>query len=159
MMTYDSANIELEELRGIVSQGGDLAPYKVKIENLYWQICRKRLRQCNCKDILKDALIECITKLKVTTPKRFTIMAETKARLVKGVVIQWEYNHYTNANITDEVAREFLAAFPMRTDWFEVLPEKVEKTPEKVAEKPATSEKVAEKATTPKKKKTAKKRK
>lgn len=134
-MTFDSANIELEELRGIASQGGDLAPYKVKIENLYWQICRKRLRQCNCKDILKDALIECITKLKITTPKRFTIMAETKARLVKGVVIQWKYNHYTNANITDEVAREFLAAFPMRTDWFEVLPEKVKTEQKPVAPK------------------------
>lgn len=134
-MTFDSANIELEELRGIALQGGDLAPYKVKIENLYWQICRKRLRQCNCKDILKDALIECITKLKITTPKRFTIMAETKARLVKGVVIQWKYNHYTNANITDEVAREFLAAFPMRTDWFEVLPEEVKTEQKPVAPK------------------------
>ena len=86
-------------------------------------------------------------------------MAETKAKLVKGVVIQWKYNHYTNANITDEVAREFLEAFPMRTDWFEVLPAKEEKAPEKVEEKPATSEKVAEKVTTPKKKKTPKKRK
>lgn len=134
-MTFDSANIELEELRGIASQGGDLAPYKVKIENLYWQICRKRLRQCNCKDILKDALIECITKLKITTPKRFQIMAESKARLVKGVVIQWKYNHYTNANITDEVAREFLEAFPMRTDWFEVLPEEVKTEQKPVAPK------------------------
>ena len=156
MMTFDSANIELEELRGIASQGGDLATFKVKIENLYWQICRKRLRQCNCKDVLKDALIECITKLKITTPQRFKIMAETKAKLVKGVVIQWKFNHYTNANITDEIAREFLAAFPMREDWFEVLPAKP--AAEK-AETPATSEKVAVKASASPKKKTPKKRK
>ena len=46
-----------------------------------------------------------------------------KARLVNGVVLQWKGYHYTNANITDDIARDFLDAFPQRSDWFAVLPE------------------------------------
>ena len=79
----------------------------------------------------------------------------THARLVNGVVLPWNGNHYTNANLTDKVAREFLAAFPQRRDWFAVLPE---------AETPEDGEKVAPKAikdaqqpTTPKKEKAPKK--
>ena len=50
---------------------------------------------------------------------------ESKARLVNGVVLKVDNNHYTNANITDDVARKFLAAFPQRKDWFAVLPAEV----------------------------------
>lgn len=152
-MTLEEAQHNLEELRGIADNGGDLASHKAEIEELYWQLCRKTLRKCNCKNVLQDALFECYARLRVTTPKKYKIMAETKARLVRGVVIQWKYNHYTNANITDEIAREFLAAFPMREDWFEVLPAKVEKAPEKVATSPEKVASSSTKVATPKKKK------
>lgn len=62
-------------------------------------------------------------------------MTQVQARLVNGVVLQWKGNHYTNSNLTDEVAREFLAAFPVRKDWFAVLPpEKVEEPKAEVSE-------------------------
>ena len=54
-----------------------------------------------------------------------------KATLVRGVLIFHEGVHYSNANLTDEVARAFLVKFPQRKDWFEVLPEKEKKEPEK----------------------------
>ena len=52
-----------------------------------------------------------------------------KATLVRGVLIYHEGVQYTNDNLTDEVARAFLAQFPQREDWFEVLPD-VEATAE-----------------------------
>jgi hypothetical protein len=81
-----------------------------------------------------------------------------QAKLVNGVVLKWQGNHYTNANLTDEVAREFLSAFPVRKDWFAVLPSaSTEKqVVAEVAEMPSAE--VSE-PTTPKKKKTARKRK
>ena len=93
---------------------------------------------------------------------------DTKARLVKGVVLQYEGNHYTNANLTDDVARAFLVKFPMRKDWFEVLPSattgkevvaEVAKTPEKSAEIAPEEVKSESKPIAPKAKKTSKKRK
>lgn len=91
-----------------------------------------------------------------------------KARLVNGVVLQVGGIHYTNANITDEVARAFLSAFPMRKDWFAELPpaevkEDAEKQDEPkaedVPEKPADEPKVEEQPTAPAEKKSAGKRK
>ena len=90
------------------------------------------------------------------------------ARLVNGVVLQWKGNHYTNNNLTDEVAREFLAAHPMRKDWFSELPSattekavvaEVEEHPEKGAEIAPKAVKTQSKPTTPRKKKNTAKRK
>ena len=95
-------------------------------------------------------------------------MADTQARLVRGVVLQLNNSHYTNANLTDDVAREFLARFPMRKDWFESLPSattakevvaEVAYTPEKGAEITPKEDKSESKPNPPTKKKTAKKRK
>lgn len=91
-----------------------------------------------------------------------------QARLVNGVVLQWKGNHYTNTNLTDEVAREFLASFPQRKDWFEVLPSattakavsaEVAEMPKKPAEDIGKDVIVADTPTAPKKKKSARKRK
>lgn len=149
-MTLEGAKIELERLRGIASNGGDLAQHKREIAELYYLTTGKALRECRCKNVLTDALAEIYAKLKTITKMQI----ERKAKMVCGVVLQWQGNHYTNANITDDVARAFLAQFPERKDWFEILPEDAEgKTPAKDVEVPAAE------AVTPKKKKTAKKRK
>lgn len=117
-MTTEQAKAELSHLRGI-AEGGDIpSNFRARLEALYWAVCRKTLRKCNCKDVIPDALAEIYFKLKTIND---TDMATT-ARLVNGVVLQMNGNHYTNANITDEVAREFLAEFPQRKDWFATLP-------------------------------------
>lgn len=90
-----------------------------------------------------------------------------QARLVMGVVLKWENNHYTNRNLTDDVARAFLEKFPQRKDWFEALPSATTaksvvaeaEEAESNAEIATESEKSEEQATTPKKKKSARKRK
>lgn len=158
---------ELEEMRVIAEMGGDLTPYKQRITALYWEVCRKHLRQCKCKNILKDAFIEIYTQLKRNT-RTTNKKTMAQAKLVKGVVLFHEGQHYTNKNLTDDVARAFLVKFPQRKDWFEVLPSattekevvaEVSDTAENGAEEASESEKVADKPTAPKTKKSAKKRK
>ena len=165
-MSYPAMINELERLRGVAAKGDSLAPYREQIERLYLQVCGKRLRRCKCKDVLKDALIEIYSKVKPNKKFRKNM---AKARLVRGVVLQHNGNHYTNSNLTDKVAREFLDKFPQRKDWFEVLPEAqnveqaaktAENTP-KIApnsvkkKNKTTTPKKKNKTTTPKKKKTA----
>lgn len=96
-------------------------------------VCKKTIRKCNCKDRYNDALIEIYHALKAT-PNIEDVM-NTKARLVNGVVLQFADKIYTNANLTDDAAREFLSKFPQRIDWFAVLPaEAVEETAEEAIE-------------------------
>ena len=87
-----------------------------------------------------------------------------QAKLVMGVVVFWGGTHYTNKNLTDDVARQFLAKFPQRKDWFQILPpdevvEVADNTPEKGAEITPKEDKSESKPNPPTKKKTAKKRK
>ena len=119
-MTIDEAKTELNELRGFAAKGG-LAVVRGRIDALYFEICGKHLRNCKCKNVEEDALAEIYARLRTNETKGIKTMA--KARLVNGVVLQWKGCHYTNANITDDIAREFLNAFPQRSDWFAVLPE------------------------------------
>ena len=159
-MTEHEAQAELMILRGLAASGNDLALVKERIDRLYWAVCRKHLRTCRCKDKYKDALMEIYAKLKFHQ-KTNTTMAQGKAKLVNGVVLQWKGNHYTNSNLTDEVAREFLVSFPQRKDWFAELPSA---TTEKavvaeVADEPSNEVKAENEPATPKKKKSAKKRK
>ena len=124
-MTYQEAQAELTELRGLAATDKSLATFKKRVNDLYMAVCRKRLRECNCKDVVDDALIEIYAKLQQLKNNDTMENIESKARLVNGVVLKVDNNHYTNANITDDVARKFLAAFPQRKDWFAVLPAEV----------------------------------
>mgnify|MGYP006923283436 CR=1 FL=1 len=93
----------------------------------------------------KDALLEIYAKLMY---HQKTNTAMTTAKLVNGVVLQVGGKHYTNANLTDEIARQFLDIFPMRKDWFSVLPPAEEKEDaENVAEMPADEPKVEKQLT------------
>lgn len=166
-MTTEEAIQELEEMRVIVELGGDLAPYKERIKTLYWDVCHKHFRQCKCKNILKDAFLEIYSRLRRNMTKKENTSNMAQARLVMGVVLKWENNHYTNKNLTDDVARAFLEKFPHKKDWFEVLPSATTaktvvaeaEVAESKAEIATESEKSEEQATTPKKKKSARKRK
>lgn len=157
-MTDQEAQAELMILRGLATSGHDLALVRERIDRLYWAVCRKHLRKCRCKNVEKDALLEIYAKLMY---QRKSNKKMAQAKLVNGVVLKWQGNHYTNANLTDEVAREFLSAFPVRKDWFAVLPSaSTEKqVVAEVAEMPSAEVEPEKGTATPKKKKTAKKRK
>lgn len=154
-MSEQEAQAELMILRGLATSGHDLALVRERIDRLYWAVCRKHLRKCRCKNVEKDALLEIYAKLMYHHKINKTM---AQAKLVNGVVLKWQGNHYTNANLTDEVAREFLSAFPIRKDWFAVLPSEKQVVAE-VAEMPSAEVSPKSETTTPKAKKTAKKRK
>lgn len=163
-MTIEDAKKELELL--LRWENTTSAEFSQRVRALYSFVTGKELRKCKCKDILSDALIEINSRLYPIKFKKN--MEKGDARLVRGVVLQIDSNHYTNANITDEVAREFLKRFPQRKDWFEVLPSattekevvaEVAETPKKDDNVPSKGAKTPNQPTTPKKKKTAKKRK
>lgn len=160
-MTDKEALAELNDLRGLADTGS-LADSKERVEKLYFAVLGKHLRRCRCRNILQDALLEIYTKLRKNDKKTMD-PNKAKARLVNGVVLFWKGNHYTNANITDEVAREFLGTYPQRKDWFAVNPEPQEsvvaETPEPEQETAQDSTKAVKGITTAKAKKTAKKRK
>lgn len=158
-MTEQEAQAELMILRGFAKDGQSLAQYRERIAALYWEVCGKTLRQCKCKNVLQDAIIEIYGQL---NRKKMNKENKATARLVAGVVLFMDGNHYTNNNLTDEVARDFLAKYPKRKDWFSVLPSattgkevvaEVAEMPENGTEMPPKEVKPASKASTPKKKK------
>ena len=164
-MNYEEAQAELNDLR-CLADTGSLAVAKERVEKLYFAVLGKHLRRCRCRNILQDALLEIYTKLRKNDNKKTMDPNKATAKLVNGVVIFWKGNHYTNSNLTDEVAREFLASFPQRKDWFYALPsattskevvaeaEEHTEKPQEITPKEVKSESKAE---APKKKKTAKK--
>lgn len=156
-MSEQEAQAELMILRGLATSGNDLALVRERIDRLYFAVCGKHLRKCRCKNVEKDALLEIYAKLMYHKTNK--TMAQ--AKLVNGVVLKWQGNHYTNANLTDEVAREFLSAFPVRKDWFAELPSAStgKQVVAEVAQMPSAEVSDKSEPTTPKKKKTAKKRK
>lgn len=157
-MSEQEAQAELMILRGLATSGNDLALVRERIDRLYFAVCGKHLRKCRCKNVEKDALLEIYAKLMYHKKTNKTM---AQAKLVNGVVLKWQGNHYTNANLTDEVAREFLSAFPIRKDWFAVLPSATteKQVVAEVAEMPSAEVSPKSEPTTPKKKKSAKKRK
>ena len=163
-MTEQEALAELNDLRGL-ADSGSLAVAKERVEKLYFAVLGKHLRRCRCRNILQDALLEIYTKLRKKDKKTMD-PNKAQARLVNGVVLFWKGSHYTNNNLTDEVARDFLGAFPQRKDWFASLPSastakavvaEAEEHPEKAQEIAPKEVKSESKPIAPKKKKTAKK--
>lgn len=119
-MSRDEIAAKAKELAGHLSEYGEsgLLPYRADIERLYWLVCRKALRRCNCRNVLSDAVVEIYTRVKKND---YTM---SKAILKNGAVIQTaDGGIYTAANITDEVAREYLAKYPGRAGLFAVLPD------------------------------------
>lgn len=131
-MTYDEAKKELNEI--MAEMGGNSAPpfsLRERIEALYMAVCRKTVRRCNCRDRYADALAEIYRTLK------YKKMNNSTTKLRRGVVIWWKGAPYSVHNITDRVAKEYLAKFPGNEKFFEVLPPKDELKEEPKPKKPA----------------------
>lgn len=139
-MTYDEAVLLCNDLRGRYD-----APFsnldKKSIERLYGEVLGKTFKPTNCQNCYHDALIEIILYL-----KREKRMAEkSNYRLRAGYIINNPHFRggriFTNDNLTDAIAAEYLEMFPANTKMFQQMPEKREI-------KPAQAEKPVEPATT-----------
>ena len=118
---------EVEQLIAAATQGGGLSyPQKSRVQELTRLILHAEVRQCNCSDRFLDALFMCRKQLKT-----YGIMEPCNYKLKNNVVLQFQNNVYTNANLTDEVAEAYLAKYP-NTTYF------AEKKPIEVSEKQVT---------------------
>lgn len=91
------------------------------IEEASRAILGKNVRECSCKNRYSDALLEIISKLKLSRN-----MKEHKYMLKGGVVIWIGTDCYTRHNITDKVAKQYLKMHPDAENLFESIPEQKE---------------------------------
>lgn len=121
-MTYSEAKRKTEELKARFDSPFSPSD-KAVIEQLYDEVMRKRFTPTSCQQCYHDALIEiCLTLKKIRKmPKKCNY------RLKAGFIISCPdfYNGkiFTNDNLTDKVAKEYLAKYPKMEDYFQRIPE------------------------------------
>ena len=142
-MTLDEVKKIIEKLRGRFD-----SPYstsdKSTIEGLYYEVLGKTFRPTSCQQCYHDAVIEIYCYIK----KNNSMAEKSNYRLRAGVIINCPNFRggkiYTNDNLTDKVASEFLKMFPEQEVLFQKLPPQKPKTPKdggngnKNKEKPKT---------------------
>lgn len=115
----------IEELRGRFD-----APFgstdKSTIENLYYEVLGKDFVPTSCQQCYHDGLIEIYHYI-----KKYGKMAEKlNYRLKAGAIINCTTfmggRVFTNDNLTDEIAENYLKEFPNNVDLFQKVPEKDE---------------------------------
>lgn len=119
-MKVKDAIKKLEELRG---KGSSLTQSdKAEIENLHKEILDRKMVHTSCSNCYSDAVITLLLYIR----KHGRFKEKTAYRLKNGVLLQMEFGSstfYTNDNLTDKVAEEYLAKFPENSKLFSVLPE------------------------------------
>lgn len=148
-MTYEEALARVEELRGRINAPFSLED-KGEIARLYPEIVGKPFRKTACRRCYQDAVIEMAVKLR----KEQKMREKCNYHMRAGFIIRCgDFDGgeiYTNANLTDDVARRYLERFPQKRAMFDRIPEGS-------AETPAESDKPAERASVQPSKKTPKK--
>lgn len=124
-MTYDEAKAMTEQLRER-GKASFSASEKVTIERLYAEVLGKKFRVTSCQRCYHDAVLEIALYLRKhnTMPtiekKQYTLRA--------GFIIRAAEFHdgkvFSNANLTDEIAEEYLAKYPHMAKYFATIPEK-----------------------------------
>ena len=100
------------------------------ISNLYTEVLGKKVRDCNCRDKWRDAVIEALLYLK----KHKAMREKCDYKLRAGVIlhISGSSEVYTNDNLTNEVAEKFLKDNPNAVGRFAVIPQlKAESKPKR----------------------------
>lgn len=124
--------MELAEVKKIIEElrGRFNAPFgstdKSTIENLYYEILGKDFVPTSCQQCYHDGLIEIYHYI-----KKYGKMAEKlNYRLKAGAIINcttfMNGRVFTNDNLTDEIAENYLKEFPNNVDLFQKVPEKDE---------------------------------
>jgi hypothetical protein len=109
----------LKELGSISS----LSPSeKTEIEKLYNDVLDKKITRTSCSDCYHDAVIETMLYLK----KHGKMKEKSEYKLKNGVLLQMEFgssNFYTNDNLTNDIAEEYLAKYPDNANYFSKMPD------------------------------------
>lgn len=124
-MTKEDAK---EALIGLRERYGN--PYsaedKASIEQLYRVVMGRAFRATSCQNCYHDAVIEMYLQLK----RHDTMISEHSYFLQAGYIIHSPLFHdgkiFTNENLTDEVAEEYIKQFPNAAKFVHRVREKVE---------------------------------
>ncbi|MBD5131897.1 MAG: hypothetical protein HDT28_04815 [Clostridiales bacterium] len=141
---------EDRELFGRVVSNATYTPQEAaRIGVAYLQIFKKQIVQ-TCGNCVGDALSELVALYR-KNPERMKEQNTCKYQLRAGMLIRLHFGdnvYYSNANLTDKVAEEYIMAKPSRLSNFSKYPESIVKKIE--AGQPAPeSEEVTEPATEP----------
>ena len=121
-MELEEAKAIIEELKGRFDN--PFSSYdKNQIEKLYFAVLGKTFVATSCQQCYHDALVEVIHYIKNNNK-----MAEKKNFVLRaGVIINCPTFQggkvFSNDNLTDEVAEEYLKAFPEQAVLFDELPD------------------------------------
>lgn len=96
---------------------------KSTIVELYGEVLGKQFHPTSCQQCYHDALIEIVLYLR----KEKRMAEKCNYRLRAGYILNSPHFRcgkiYTNDNLTDEVAEEYLSMFPDNRSMFQALPE------------------------------------
>lgn len=126
-MTYKEAVYKVEDLKRRFDFPFS-ASDKVVIEHLYFEVLRKRFVPTSCQQCYHDALIEIYLTLK----REKKMPKKCNYRMKAGFIIScpnfYSGKIFTNENLTDKVAKEYLEKYPNMEDYFQLIPddEKIE---------------------------------
>ena len=135
-MTYQEALDRVEELRG---HGN--APFSIEdkqlIARLYPEITGRTFHKTACRRCYQDAVIEMAVKLR----KDQKMKEKCNYHMRAGFIIRCgDFDNgqiYTNANLTNDVAKRYLERFPNKRNMFDRIPEEPAETPAEAEEKPS----------------------
>lgn len=121
-MTYEEARAKAEELKARFDKPFG-ASDKATIERMYSEVTRKRFVPTTCQQCYHDALIEIYLTLK----REKAMPKKCNYRMKAGFIISCPdfYNGkiFTNENLTDKVAKEYLAKYPKMEGYFQQIPD------------------------------------
>ena len=90
------------------------------VDWLYYSIVGSHVRECSCRNRYCDAYYEIVSLNKEIREIIKMKSNQRKYRLIPGYIVYYEGNHYSGANITDEIAEEYLKRHPDSAYMFEI---------------------------------------
>ena len=120
-MTYEEATAKVGELKARFDSPFD-ATDKAAIETLYFEVTRKRFVPTTCQQCYHDALIEIYLKLKKEKAMPKTCNYAMKAGFIISCPDFYHGKIFTNENLTDKVAHEYLTKYPHMESYFQKIP-------------------------------------
>ena len=124
-MTYTEAREEAERLRQAYDRSYTDSEKRM-VARLYMEVLGKEFQPTTCQQCYHDALIEVYLYLK----NNKTMAKKCNYRLRAGFVISCpDFRNgkiFTNDNLTDVVAKEYLKKYPAQEIMFQQLPESEE---------------------------------
>lgn len=117
-MTYEQCVAKSEALRAKFNKSFSTSE-KADIVQMYSEVLGKTFRPTTCQQCYHDALIEISLYLR----KNKTMKKSCKYRLRAGFIISCPTFHngeiFSNSNLTDEIAEEYIKMFPNREKFVE----------------------------------------